>query len=96
MIFSHSAARALCDVPRNVPDAILRRLPENGGVVMVTFVAGFVDEAVAKVTLPAMMEYNLRSRSIAGEKERGAQDNAREAGRGCTLRASRHGPPSRN
>ncbi len=72
VIFSHSAARALCDVPRNVPDAILRRLPENGGVVMVTFVAGFVDEAVAKVTLPAMMEYNLRSRSVAGEKERAA------------------------
>jgi membrane dipeptidase len=42
VIFSHSSARALDDVPRNVPDSILRRLPSNGGVVMVTFVPGFI------------------------------------------------------
>jgi membrane dipeptidase len=47
VIFSHSSARALTDVPRNVPDSILRRLPRNGGVVMVTFVPGFVSRKVA-------------------------------------------------
>lgn len=44
VIFSHSSARALADVPRNVPDSILRRLPANGGVVMVTFVPGFISQ----------------------------------------------------
>ena len=44
VIFSHSSARALANVPRNVPDSILRRLPANGGVVMVTFVPGFISQ----------------------------------------------------
>ncbi len=47
VIFSHSSARALTDVPRNVPDDILRRLTANGGVVMVTFLPAYVSRAVA-------------------------------------------------
>jgi membrane dipeptidase len=42
---SHSNARALCNVPRNVPDDLLKQIGQSGGVVMVNFVPGFLTDA---------------------------------------------------
>jgi membrane dipeptidase len=45
IIASHSSARALSNVPRNIPDELLKRIAKNGGVVQVNFYSMFVDAA---------------------------------------------------
>ena len=69
VIFSHSSARALTDVPRNVPDSILARLKSNGGVVMVTFVPGFVSQKIAD-------RNRVRAAQLADAQRRSPGDTA--------------------
>src|SRR6478736_45582 len=44
IVATHSSARALSDVPRNIPDNLLRRIAKNGGVVQINFYSLFVDQ----------------------------------------------------
>jgi membrane dipeptidase len=70
VVFSHSSARALCDHPRNVPDAVLAKVKANGGVVMVTFVSAFLSPELAKASGPLWKEYEERTRGVTDPAER--------------------------
>lgn len=50
VIASHSSSRALADRTRNIPDDLLKRIGQNGGVVMVNFYPGFIDQKVVLAT----------------------------------------------
>jgi membrane dipeptidase len=57
VIASHSAARALCDAPRNMTDDMLRAAANSGGpgskggVIMVNFYSGFISQAYRNAQL---------------------------------------------
>ena len=47
VIASHSSCRALCNVPRDMTDDMLRAVAKNGGVVDINFYDGFLDQTFA-------------------------------------------------
>jgi membrane dipeptidase len=63
IIASHSSARALSNVPRNIPDDLLRRIGKNGGVVMINFYSLFIDQ---KTVAPQADE---RGRKLRAQQE---------------------------
>ncbi|MEQ9398168.1 MAG: dipeptidase [Longimicrobiales bacterium] len=67
VIFSHSGAAALSPTPRNVPDDVLSRLRENGGVVMQVFYPGYVaPDGGDSATLAQVADHIEHIRDVAG------------------------------
>jgi membrane dipeptidase len=62
VIASHSSMRALCNIPRNMSDDMLRALARNGGVVFINFNTAYLDE---KASSAFIRLHDARDREIA-------------------------------
>jgi membrane dipeptidase len=85
VIASHSCARALCNNPRNLSDAMLKALAENGGVIQMCIMSTYVkkpdpyperDEALAE-----LMDTYYGSKDLSKEEEAKATEAFQEINR---------------
>jgi len=70
VIASHSCCRAICSAPRNLTDQMMQQLAAQGGVIHITFHAGFLSQ-----------QYADASKALVREKSRSGEGARHETGR---------------
>ena len=65
VIASHSSARALCNVPRNMDDDMMRAVAKNGGVIHVNYHIGFLDQAYVDAFDKVRDEFRARMQALS-------------------------------
>lgn len=65
LIATHSSCRAITDHPRNMSDEMIKAMAEKGGVIMINFFSGYIDEERSKV----MREYSRRRSEVRANIE---------------------------
>jgi len=81
VVASHSCARALCDHPRNLDDAMLRKLAEKGGVIQVCVLSSYVKKPAPNpernAAMKAFRERYRRRKELSEKGEREADEQRR-------------------
>ncbi|MDQ1638117.1 MAG: rane dipeptidase [Pyrinomonadaceae bacterium] len=91
IIATHSSARALSNVPRNIPDDLLRRIAKSGGVIQVNFYSYFLDAATVGPQGEARDKRLKVQQDLLNEKYK--NDPERLAEEGDKLEAANPLPP---
>ncbi|MCR4672071.1 MAG: dipeptidase [Lachnospiraceae bacterium] len=63
---SHSNARAVCNVPRNMTDDMIRRLRENGGIMGLNYCPFFISEDAEHDQIPDIVKHALHIADVGG------------------------------
>jgi membrane dipeptidase len=87
---SHSCARSICDVPRNLTDEMIKALARKKGVVQINFYSAFLDEEFK--TKSAEAEKKIRPQ-IEKLKEK-YKENRNEFWNAVLVLVKKHGPPA--
>jgi membrane dipeptidase len=67
IIVSHSCCRALCNIPRNVTDDMLRALAKNGGVIGINFGSGFLNQEGTDALMRAISGISAAEPNLTGK-----------------------------
>jgi len=68
---SHSCARNLCDIPRNIPDDLIKEIAERKGYIGINFFPGFLKNNISKQVMDNLEKYKEGYK----EKIKGNEDN---------------------
>lgn len=66
IIASHSDARILCNHTRNLPDYLIRKIAENGGIIGVGCVPNFLDEVYKTIKIDTLVRHIKHIYNIGG------------------------------
>lgn len=66
IIASHSDVRALCNNKRNLPDELIKKIADNGGIIGVGCVPNFLDEVYKTIKIETMVKHIQYIYKVAG------------------------------